>query len=87
MAMDTERILPEGVWSDLLPHALSIIEDIKKHGVKDPFWTFGGGDVNNQKQKAPCGAGLQAFSYRHEQVSTGNFGGYQEFEHSIQYLI
>ncbi len=45
MAMDTERILPEGVWSDLLPHALSIIEDIKKHGVKDPFWTFGGGTL------------------------------------------
>jgi predicted nucleotidyltransferase component of viral defense system len=45
MAMNTERVLPEGVWSDLLPHALSIIEDIKKHGVKDLFWTFGGGTV------------------------------------------
>ncbi|MBU3592194.1 nucleotidyl transferase AbiEii/AbiGii toxin family protein [Polynucleobacter sp. 78F-HAINBA] len=40
-----ERELPEGVWRDLLPHALSIIEDIKNHGTADPFWTFGGGTV------------------------------------------
>ena len=40
-----ERELPEGVWKDLLPHALSIIEDIKHHGTPDPFWTFGGGTV------------------------------------------
>jgi predicted nucleotidyltransferase component of viral defense system len=40
-----ERDLPEGVWKDLLPHALSIIEDIKSHGTADPFWTFGGGTV------------------------------------------
>lgn len=40
-----ERELPEGVWQDLLPHALSIIEDIKNHGTSDPFWTFGGGTV------------------------------------------
>ncbi len=45
MLINAERILPEGVWSDLLPHALSIIEDIKKHGSQDPFWTFGGGTV------------------------------------------
>lgn len=45
MTTNAERILPEGVWSDLLPHALSIIEDIKKHGSQDPFWTFGGGTV------------------------------------------
>lgn len=32
-----ERELPEGVWRDLLPHALSIIEDIKNHGTPDPF--------------------------------------------------
>ncbi len=29
----------------MLPHALSIIEDIKNHGTPDPFWTFGGGTV------------------------------------------
>ena len=40
-----EREIPEGVWKDLLPHALSIIEDIKNHGTHDPFWTFGGGTV------------------------------------------
>ena len=40
-----EYELPEGVWKDLLPHALSIIEDIKNHGTPDPFWTFGGGTV------------------------------------------
>ncbi|MEN9862775.1 MAG: hypothetical protein RLZZ601_539 [Pseudomonadota bacterium] len=39
-----ERELPD-VWRDLLPHALSIIEDIKNHGTADPFWTFGGGTV------------------------------------------
>lgn len=37
--------LPQGAWQDLLPHALSIIEDIKDHGTPDPFWTFGGGTV------------------------------------------
>lgn len=40
-----EPDLPEGVWKDLLPHALSIIEDIKNHGTPEPFWTFGGGTV------------------------------------------
>jgi predicted nucleotidyltransferase component of viral defense system len=40
-----ERNLPHGVWETLLPHALCIIEEIKKHGTSDPFWTFGGGTV------------------------------------------
>lgn len=40
-----ERDLPPGVWQELLPHALRIIDDIKKHGTIDPFWTFGGGTV------------------------------------------
>jgi predicted nucleotidyltransferase component of viral defense system len=40
-----DRELPDGVWKDLLPHALSIIEDIKSNGTSDPFWTFGGGTV------------------------------------------
>jgi predicted nucleotidyltransferase component of viral defense system len=40
-----ERELPDGVWKALLPHALSIIEDIKNHGTPNPFWTFGGGTV------------------------------------------
>lgn len=37
--------IPSGVWKDLLPHALSIIGDIKNHGTADPFWTLGGGTV------------------------------------------
>lgn len=45
MGIMIERELPEGAWKDLLPHALSIIEDIKSHGTADPFWTFGGGTV------------------------------------------
>jgi hypothetical protein len=40
-----ERKLPDGAWKDLLPHALSIIEDIKRNGTPDPFWTFGDGTV------------------------------------------
>jgi predicted nucleotidyltransferase component of viral defense system len=45
MSNSIERELPEGVWKDLMPHALSIIEDIKAHGTPNPFWTFGGGTV------------------------------------------
>ena len=40
-----ERDMPEGAWKDLLPHAVSIIEDIERHGTPNPFWTFGGGTV------------------------------------------
>jgi predicted nucleotidyltransferase component of viral defense system len=45
MSTIIEHELPDGVWKDLLPHALSIIEDIKNHGTSDLFWTFGGGTV------------------------------------------
>lgn len=47
MAMNSskEKILPSGVWEQLLPYALKVIEDIKTHGIKNPFWTFGGGTV------------------------------------------
>lgn len=37
-----EHELPDGAWKYLLPHALSISEDIKRNGTPDPFWTFGG---------------------------------------------
>lgn len=40
-----KRALPDGVWQELLPHALRMIEDIKNHGAADPFWTMGGGTV------------------------------------------
>lgn len=42
---DKKRDLPHGVWEILLPHALRIIEEIKRHGSSNPFWTFGGGTV------------------------------------------
>lgn len=45
MNSSKEKILPSGVWEQLLPHALKVIEDIKSHGVSNPFWTFGGGTV------------------------------------------
>jgi predicted nucleotidyltransferase component of viral defense system len=47
MAMNAlnKKALPSGVWEELLPHALKVIEDIKTHGIKNPFWTFGGGTV------------------------------------------
>jgi predicted nucleotidyltransferase component of viral defense system len=37
--------LPAGVWMDLLAHALRLVEVIDKHGINNPFWTFGGGTV------------------------------------------
>jgi hypothetical protein len=40
MSIVIERELPDGAWKDLLPHALSIIEDIKRNGTPDPFWTY-----------------------------------------------
>ena len=53
-----ERELPEGVWKNLLPHALSIIENIKKHGTANPFWIFGGdprGPTSNKKANLRVG--------------------------------
>jgi predicted nucleotidyltransferase component of viral defense system len=37
--------LPDGVWTQLLPYALRMVDEITKFGIKDPFWTFGGGTV------------------------------------------
>lgn len=37
--------LPPGIWQDLLPHAYALIDEIAKHGISDPVWTFGGGTV------------------------------------------
>ncbi|QNG78020.1 hypothetical protein GPNADHDJ_02233 [Stenotrophomonas maltophilia] len=40
------RELPAGAWQALLPRALVLIEEIRRHGgVIDPFWTLGGGTV------------------------------------------
>ena len=37
--------LLKGDWESLLRHVLILVDDIAKHGVPDPFWTFGGGTV------------------------------------------
>ena len=42
-----ERDLSPGVWQELLPQVLRIIDEIKKHGMIDPFWTFDGGAVRD----------------------------------------
>jgi hypothetical protein len=32
-------------WKNLFLKTLSLIDEIDRHGMKDPFWTFGGGTV------------------------------------------
>jgi len=32
-------------WKVLFGHALSLIDDVLKHGTRDLYWTFGGGTV------------------------------------------
>jgi len=34
-----------GIWQELLRHAYALIDEIAKHGLSDPVWTFGGGTV------------------------------------------
>ncbi len=34
-----------GIWQELLRHAYTLIDEIAKHGLSDPVWTFGGGTV------------------------------------------
>ncbi len=41
----TPESLPSGVWIGLLQHAFRLLDDIHRNGIKDPFWTFGGGTV------------------------------------------
>jgi len=41
----TPIALPKGVWEQLLRHAFTLIDEIDRHGIKDPVWTFGGGTV------------------------------------------
>ncbi|MBB3010025.1 nucleotidyl transferase AbiEii/AbiGii toxin family protein [Cupriavidus alkaliphilus] len=33
------------IWESLFPHAFTLMEEVKKHGGIEPFWTFGGGTV------------------------------------------
>jgi hypothetical protein len=41
----TPGVLPDGVWQVLLQYAFYLVDEIAAHGIKDPFWTFGGGTV------------------------------------------
>ncbi len=46
MSVKTEPLnLPQGIWQTLLPHAFTLMDDIARLGIPDPFWTFGGGTV------------------------------------------
>lgn len=41
-----QRTLPEGPWEALFPRAVQLVDEIRKHGgIRDPFWTLGGGTV------------------------------------------
>lgn len=39
------KALPGGVWQTLLAHAFTLVDEIERHGISNPFWTFGGGTV------------------------------------------
>ncbi|MDB5759955.1 MAG: hypothetical protein JWM30_3244 [Burkholderia sp.] len=44
--MSQPQVLPSGVWQSLFQSALSVVDEIRKHGGRtDPFFTFGGGTV------------------------------------------
>lgn len=44
--MSEPSILPPGIWEELFPQALTVIDEIRKHGgVSNPMFTFGGGTV------------------------------------------
>lgn len=43
--MTSPSTLPDGPWQGLFRHALTLIDEIRKHGTSNPFWTFGGGTV------------------------------------------
>ena len=44
--MTDMEALPDGIWKKLFPRALTLIDEIAKHGgVSEPFFTFGGGTV------------------------------------------
>lgn len=43
--MTTPNQLLEGPWQDLFRQALTLVDEIRKHGTSNPFWTFGGGTV------------------------------------------
>jgi hypothetical protein len=46
MGMSQPPVLMDGAWQSLFQNALSVVDEIRKHGGRaDPFFTFGGGTV------------------------------------------
>lgn len=39
------QALPEGAWQSLLSHAFTLVDEISRYGISEPFWTFGCGTV------------------------------------------
>jgi len=37
--------LQGAVWESLFPHAFTLMDEVRRHGGVEPFWTFGGGTV------------------------------------------
>jgi predicted nucleotidyltransferase component of viral defense system len=37
--------LPAGIWAALLEQAFVLMDEVERHGISQPFWTFGGGTV------------------------------------------
>jgi hypothetical protein len=37
--------LPDGIWASLLEQAFLLMDEVERHGISQPFWTFGGGTV------------------------------------------
>lgn len=37
--------LQGAVWESLFPHAFTLMDEVRRHGGIEPFWTFGGGTV------------------------------------------
>ncbi|UIF90969.1 nucleotidyl transferase AbiEii/AbiGii toxin family protein [Cupriavidus sp. UYPR2.512] len=38
-------VLKGAVWESLFPHAFTLMDEVRRHGGIEPFWTFGGGTV------------------------------------------
>lgn len=54
--------LPEGPWQVLFPRALTLVDEIRRHGgVEEPFWTFGGGTVLMFRYRHRMSKGIDIF--------------------------
>lgn len=60
MVMDNAVGVPT-TWRTLFGKALTIIDEITKHGRADPFWTFGGGTVLMLRYGHRCSKDIDIF--------------------------